>query len=303
MMLLSQPPIPPTPTGTNLSGQTIIITGANTGLGYESARQFLTLGASRVILACRSLTRGSAAATSLRTDPVILKTNPDATIEVFELDLASYTSGLRFAEKVKAEVAELDILVNNGGMASLWYERSDSGSANDKEKKTGHERMMQVNCYTHILISLELFPLLRATAAQRGAPTRITWLGSLTHITQHTLCARPIPRAASALAHFDDVANFDRIARYADSKLAVHAVVRRFASLAPDEVVVNNLCPGLVRTELDRNLPFCLRVLMTLFRKTAGRRVEEGARTVVFAAVVAGSETNGGFLQHNMVHP
>jgi NAD(P)-dependent dehydrogenase (short-subunit alcohol dehydrogenase family) len=130
---MGQPEIPPTPDGTNLTGKTIIVIGANTGLGFEAARQFLSLGASRLILACRSISKGEDAATVLRADPLIKSVNADAVIQVFELDLDDYQSGIRFTQKVKAEVNELDILLNNGGIATISYEKS----------KSGHERSMQ----------------------------------------------------------------------------------------------------------------------------------------------------------------
>lgn len=130
---MGQPPIPPTPAGTSLSGKTAIITGGNAGLGYEAARQYLTLGASRVILACRSISRGQEAVSALLADPTVKESNPDALVEVFELDLDDYESGLRFSQKVKNEVKELDILLNNGGQVVLGYEKS----------KSNHERNMQ----------------------------------------------------------------------------------------------------------------------------------------------------------------
>lgn len=126
-----QPTIPPMPEGTSLSGKTIIITGGNKGLGFESARQFLDLGASRVILACRSVSSGEEAVSSLRAKTK--QANPNATIEVFELDLDDYESGLRFTEKVKNEVQELDILLNNGALVTPEFQKS----------KSEHERMMQ----------------------------------------------------------------------------------------------------------------------------------------------------------------
>ncbi|KAL7954616.1 hypothetical protein V8C34DRAFT_293799 [Trichoderma compactum] len=290
---MGQPPIPPTPNEANISGKTVIITGGNAGLGYDAARQYLTLGASRVILACRSIARGQDAVASLRGDPTVKTSNPDALIDVFELDLDDYQSGLRFSKKVKDEVKELDILLNNGGQVFLGYEKS----------KSNHERNMQVNCYTHLLISLELFPLLRSTAAVRGLPSRITFTGSATQIKQNTLSKKPIAPDSSILGHFDDEASFSKYFRYADTKTVINAYVRRLAALAPSEVIVNNPCPGLVQTGLDKNLPFYLRLPMGLVRKSMARTVAEGARTLIFASVVAGPETNGKFLQHNKVDP
>jgi len=158
---------------------------------------------------------------------------------------------------------------------------------------------LQVNCYTHLLICLELFPLLRATAAIRGSPTRITFVGSGQHATKHTLEKSPIPSNQSILAHFDDPTTFHKLFRYADSKLLVNAYCRRLATIAPSEVVVNNACPGLVQTGLDKNLPCGFKTLMGLARKAMARTVEEGARLLVYASAVAGAETNGMFIQNN----
>ena len=106
------------------------------------------------------------------------------------------------------------------------------------------------------------------------------------------------------MSHFDDEANFNKYFRYADTKLAVNAYVRRLASLAPSEVIVNNLCPGFVHTGgLDRNLPVFLRVPVSVARKIFGRSVEEGSRTLIYASVIAGPETNGKFMQNNEIHP
>lgn len=287
---MGQPLIPPTPKGTSVAGKTIIITGGNAGLGLEAARQFLVLGCSHMILACRSLSKGQEAVSTLQADPAVKKANPDAQIDVFELDLDDYQSGLRFAQKVTTEVPSLDILLNNGGMTLMRYETSASG----------HERTMQVNCYTHVLVSLALLPLLQRTAAARGSPTRITFVGSGTQTSQTTL-KTALPDDVSVLSYFDDPANFSRFRRYADSKLLVSAYTRRLATLAPGEVVVNNLCPGLVQTGLDKNLPGPLKAIMGWVRRSMARTVEEGARTLVFAAAVAGEETNGRFMQQNEI--
>lgn len=129
------PYIPLTPEGTDLTGKTIIVTGGNAGLGYESARQFLILKASRVILAVRTRSKGQEAVSALRADPAVKEANPEATIEVFELDLDDYQSAIKFAEQVKHEVKELDILLNNGGTVFSKFQTS----------KSGHERVMQGN--------------------------------------------------------------------------------------------------------------------------------------------------------------
>lgn len=155
------------PEGTSLAGKTIVVTGGNTGLGFEFARQALLLHASRVIITARSQTRGKDAIATLQANAEVQSVNPNCRMELFDLDLDDYQSGLRFCQQVKEQVPELDILLCNGGTTSYKYELS----------KSGHERIMQVNCYTHFFIIFELLDLLRATAAKRGSPSRVTLLG------------------------------------------------------------------------------------------------------------------------------
>ena len=130
---MGQPPIPPTPKSTSLEGKTVIVTGGNSGIGLEAARQFLTLKAERVIITARDDRKGDEAINALRRDPEVSKLNPSATIESFHLDLDDYQSGLDFCKQVEREVPYLDVLVCNGGMSSIKYELS----------KAGHERLMQ----------------------------------------------------------------------------------------------------------------------------------------------------------------
>lgn len=162
---------------------------------------------------------------------------------------------------------------------------------------------MAVNCYTHMLISLELLPLLRSTAAIRGAPTHLTFVGSETQ-KNHTLTKKPVAATGTVLDHFDDQSIYQGLARYMDSKLVVNAFVRRLAAAVPSsEVIINNLCPGLVATGFDKELPLWAKSIMFVFRKVSARDVSEGARTLVYASVIAGAETHGKFLLHNHVHP
>lgn len=290
---MSQPSIPPTPASASVAGKTAIITGGNTGIGYEVARQLLLLNASRVIITVRSTSKGQETVASLRAHPEVKKANPTATIEFFHLDLDDSQSGVEFAERVRAEVPELHLLICNGGVNLMSYETS----------KSGHERVMQVNCYTHFLVILELLPLLRATAVKSGEPSRLTFVGS-SNQNLHTLATKPLTDSKTVIEHCDDKKTYSGLRRYADSKFVVHAFVQRLASIVPSsELIVNDPCPGLVATNFDRGLPFWFKPIMFVVRKLMARTVDEGARTIIYAAVVAGQETHGKFLQNNKVDP
>ncbi|CRG91994.1 WW domain-containing oxidoreductase [Talaromyces islandicus] len=290
-MRVGQPIIPPTPEATNLEGKTVLVTGANSGIGLESARQFLTLKAARVILTARDHRKGGVAVSALRSDPEVLKSNPSATIEVFDLDLDDYQSGLDFCKRVESDVPYLDVLVCNAGRVGMKYESSTAG----------HERVMQVNCYTHFFIILKLLPLLRKTALNRNTPSRVTFVGSEMQ-KMNSFSSVPAVANENILEHLDDRNLYQPLKRYGDSKLIVNAFVRHLATLVPDtEVIINNLCPGLVATDLDNDSPLLIRGVMYIFRKIAARTVEEGSRTVIYASVVCGQETHGKFLTSNLI--
>jgi len=120
----------------------------------------------------------------------------------------------------------------------------------------------------------------------------------------HTLAKKPVTPAETALGHFDDEKTYSGLTRYGDSKLVVNAYSRRLAALVPSsEVIVNNLCPGLVATGFDKQLAGWLKPIMFIYRKIAARGVEEGSRTLIYASALAGPETHGKFLQHNKVNP
>lgn len=283
-----QPTVPEIPSSTNLSGKSFIITGANSGLGLEAARQLLQLNASRVILAVRTIAKGEAAAAQIR--PV----NPDAEVKVMHLDLNSYDSVVAFAGQIKHDLTELHALVLNAGVNQEVYETSANG----------HEQILQVNFLSHALLALELLPLLQTTAAKQGSPTRLCFVSSFIH-TEHSLTKNPVGHDESIIGHLDAPANFKPFERYSDTKLLINAFVaalsRRLPLTSSDshgQVIVNALCPGFVRTDFDDEMSWRIRLYVGLLRWLSGRSVEDGARTLVLAAVTASGETHGRFLEH-----
>ena len=122
-----QTPIPLTPSKTDLTGQTIIVTGATAGLGYESSLQFLRLKASTVILGVRNDKKGNAAREWLLADSEVRRVNPQAKVKVLQLDLVDFRSIVDFANQVLREEAKLNILLLNAGINLAQFQRSPSG--------------------------------------------------------------------------------------------------------------------------------------------------------------------------------
>ena len=98
------------------SGQTICITGANSGLGLEATRNLVGAGA-HVIMACRNVEKAEVAAQSLRAGK--------GSVEVRQLDLASLASVRQFSEQLLADGIELDGLMNNAGLMALDQSRTE----------------------------------------------------------------------------------------------------------------------------------------------------------------------------------
>lgn len=117
------------PLGLTLLSKVAIVTGSNVGLGFESARQLLALNLSHLILAVRSTEKGEQAASQLRAQ------FPHAKIEVWKLDMCSYSSIQEFAFRVDADLTRLDIALLNAGLVKPSY---------TVVKETGHEETVQV---------------------------------------------------------------------------------------------------------------------------------------------------------------
>ncbi|RKT82395.1 NAD(P)-dependent dehydrogenase, short-chain alcohol dehydrogenase family [Saccharopolyspora antimicrobica] len=100
------------------SGRLAVVTGANSGIGYVTARELARRGA-HVVLGCRNPVRGQAALERLRTEL------PDARIELHQVDLASLRSVAEFAESF--EHRRIDLLINNAGVAMVPFARTADG--------------------------------------------------------------------------------------------------------------------------------------------------------------------------------
>lgn len=146
--LWSQFSVTPAESTHDFVGQTVIVTGSNTGLGLEAARQFAKLGCARLILAVRTPSKGEHAKESILQST----SRSDDCIEVWPLDMCSTESVKAFVTRAAA-LDRLDVLVANAGVTSnKWSEHE------------GMEQIIKVNVVSTMLIVLSLLPKLRATA-------------------------------------------------------------------------------------------------------------------------------------------
>lgn len=150
----------------NLAGQTAIVTGANSGVGFEVSRQFLDLGLTRLILAVRDEAKGAAAVQKFALKPDGTKRESGATVEVWKLDLFDYGSVLSFAKRAKETLERLDIIMLNAAMGVP--------SKRAFHPETRHDETLQVNYLSTALLATLLLPVVKQTRAHQPAPTRIS---------------------------------------------------------------------------------------------------------------------------------
>uniref|UniRef100_A0AC11B0V2 Retinol dehydrogenase 13 n=1 Tax=Ovis aries TaxID=9940 RepID=A0AC11B0V2_SHEEP len=210
------------PSKATIPGKTVIVTGANTGIGKQTALELAKRGGN-IILACRDMEKCEAAAKEIRGETLNHRVNAR------HLDLASLKSIREFAAQVTEEEEHVHILINNAAVMRCPHWTTEDG----------FEMQLGVNYLGHFLLTNLLLDKLKASA-----PSRIINVSSLAHVAGHI--------------DFEDLnwekKNYDTKAAYCQSKLAVVLSTKELSRrLQGTGVTVNALHPGVARTELGRH--------------------------------------------------
>lgn len=239
-----------------MRGKTVIVTGANSGIGKALAGELLKLRA-RVIMACRDLRSAEEAAQDIKK-----QAGPEnGEVVIKHLDLASLRSVRNFCEEVTQEEFQVDVLINNAGIYQCPYTKTDEG----------FEMQLGVNHLGHFLLTHLLLDLLKASA-----PSRIVVVSSKLYKYGHI--------------NFDDLNsenNYNKAFCYSQSKLANLLFTLELAHrLEGTGVTVNALTPGIVRTRLGRHIqiPLLAKPLFYLASLVFFKSPLEGAQTPLYLA-------------------
>jgi NAD(P)-dependent dehydrogenase (short-subunit alcohol dehydrogenase family) len=284
--LFHKPKLPPA--STDLSSKVAVVTGGSTGLGFHCCRQLLALNLSHLIITVRSLRKGEEARKKL------LKEYPNATIEVWELEMGSYESIQAFARRI-GQLDRLDIAILNAGLVKAEFELNPS---------TGHEETIQINYLSTALLSILLIPVLKSRSPA-GLPGRLTIVGSGVAY----FAAFPNRNEVPLLASFDKKPKPDTNAldpeRYWVSKLLGHLFMMKLASYVHvEDVIVNIVDPGLCKgSELNRESGGMVGTVMWAMKLLFGRTLDVGASTYVDAAVVKGKESHCSYIADWKIKP
>ena len=241
-------------------GRTAVITGANTGLGFETARVLAARGA-QVVLACRDLGQAKEAAVRIISGSPAPAGVVPADLHAVRLDLASLASVREAAEEIGAAYGPVDLLINNAGVMMTPFRRTADG----------FELQLGVNHLGHFALT---GLLLGRMLGREGS--RVVTVSSNGH--------------KSGRIDFDDLQSqrrYRRMAAYYQSKLAnlmfTYELQRRLAA-AQAQTQALAAHPGKARTELIRYLPAWMRWEDLVIEQPLGQSAAMGALATLRAA-------------------
>lgn len=239
-----------------LKGKVVVITGANTGIGLQSAVQLAALCA-HVVLACRRPLAAEQAATLIR------KEVAGSSVECMQVDVGSMYSVKAFAEILLAKHPKIDILINNAGV-------SGAGIVPGSVSLDGFNNVFAINYLGHFYLTHLLLPALQA-----AAPSRVVNVSSSMH----------------RLASLKSLKTMDRKGAYSASKLAnvLHGyeLHRRYAGRGVSCVVVS---PGAVDSDIWRHEKSCIERVNLWIMRRVFLSTQQGCATTVLGATSSAPE-------------
>ncbi|QIW99439.1 hypothetical protein AMS68_004957 [Peltaster fructicola] len=276
----------------DFTDQTILVTGSNVGLalnqwqGMEAARHIARLGAAKVILGVRTISKGDAAAEDIANSCNV----PRANLEVWQLDMGDTESIKSFAARAKT-LKRLDgAILNAGVLSTKWTDHA------------GVESHLAINVLGTMLLTNLLLPTMEKSAAATGTHGRLAVVGS---DIMYLADRKQLDVSGSILEALKDKSTAAQIGdRYALSKLLVfysaNDLAQRHPVSAKSGVILSVLTPGACHSDIFRDgKSFALQ----LGWATLARTTEVGARTLVFGVDPnLPVETHGRFLMDNRIN-
>ncbi|KAH6695373.1 hypothetical protein F5X68DRAFT_227354 [Plectosphaerella plurivora] len=267
----------PVPEATStISEETIIVTGANTGLGYESSLHLLRIGVGKLIMAVRDRKKGEAAREAL----LHATGREPASIEVWIVDMSNYASVRDLAARA-SQLPRLDAVLANAGVAPRTFYEAE-----------GSEQTLTINVIATFLLFLLVLPKLR----EAPRPGRFVIPNSALHYVAPISELTPaVQNEKSIYTALNDKKKSLMNDRYPLSKLLVVYMIRelteQMAATGKKPVILNTPNPSACKSSLIREYSWIEIKIVNSFARTA----EMGSRTLV-DGLLGGEETHGQYL-------
>lgn len=238
-----------------MNRKTILITGANSGLGFEAAKQLAKQG-HEIILLCRNKEKGEIAVSEIKSY------SNNQNIHLYTANLASQKSIETVAQQIKKDISKLDVLLNNAGGVFNNFQLSEDGI----------EMTIANNHFNYFWLTYYLFDLLK-----NGKDARIINVASDSHYSAKKIAIE---------SFYQKKGNYFVLSAYEQSKLANVLFTYTLAEKAkPYNITVNALHPGFVYTPIgEKNGNKFFGMVWSAASKLFGLSVEKGARSHIYLA-------------------
>ncbi|HND82564.1 MAG TPA: SDR family oxidoreductase [Chitinophagales bacterium] len=239
----------------SMDKKTILITGANSGLGFEAAKQLAKQG-HEIILLCRNKEKGEIAVSEIKSY------SNNQNIHLYTANLASQKSIETVAQQIKKDISKLDVLLNNAGGVFNNFQLSEDGI----------EMTIANNHFNYFWLTYYLFDLLK-----NGKDARIINVASDSHYSAKKIDIE---------SFYQKKGNYFVLSAYEQSKLANVLFTYTLAEKAkPYNITVNALHPGFVYTPIgEKNGNKFFGMVWSAASKLFGLSVEKGARSHIYLA-------------------
>lgn len=255
--------------GDFIKGKRCVITGANTGIGKETARELARQGA-HIVMICRNEAKGTSAM-----QEIIAETG-NKNVDLLIADLSSMEQVRDVATTIKARYDALHVLINNAGLIA-WNRRLTAD---------GYEETFAVNHLAPFLLTNLLLELIKTSA-----PARIINLSSSAH--------------SMGKMYFDDLMfeeKYSAMKVYAQSKLANILFTRELANkLSGSNVTVNAVMPGVINSEFGQGLQGIVKIGFGLMQRFMLTPIEGATTSIYLATSYEGGVASGEYFRKNKI--
>lgn len=267
----------------NIAELVYLVSGANTGLGFETCLHLSRMGLGTLVMAVRSVDKGEAAKQQI----LAATGRPADSIQVWPLDLADYASVRALAHRAAHALPRLDAVLANAGVMTSTFRQGPGG----------FEDNIQINVVSTFLLCLLLLPTLRASRARTGVVGHLVTVNSTLHYVAPYAELEAVPADVNLFEGLNDAATARMADRYALSKALVLYGVRELAArdrLQGRTVVVNTANPSFCKSGLMREDDSWA---ARMGQAVLARATEAGSRALL-DGLFSGAQSHGQYLNN-----